>query len=321
VTAGSGGAVAGAGTGGTNESGASGQGGASSGSGGGGATAGAGAGGMLGGSGGAGGATAGSGGKAGAGGSGGGGSKSAGCGASTWPKSGRYMIDSSGTREYVLDVPSNYDTNRAYRLIFAWHWRGGNANNVVSGAGDASRGPYYGLRALSNGGAIFVSPEGLVDSGVSGWANPGGRDIRFLQAMIARFNTQLCIDQDRIFSTGFSYGGMMSIAVGCAGLARAIAPMAGAAYSGCDAGTRPVAFWGSHAPGDSVVPIANGRSARDTFVNRNGCGTQTMPATPSGCVSYQGCDAGYPVTWCEFTGDHYTPDFAPQQVWSFFSQF
>jgi poly(3-hydroxybutyrate) depolymerase len=34
--------------------------------------------------------------------------------------------------------------------------------------------------------------------------------------MLERFEGELCIDQSRMFSTGWSYGGMMSLAVGCA---------------------------------------------------------------------------------------------------------
>jgi poly(3-hydroxybutyrate) depolymerase len=228
------------------------------------------------------------------------------------------------TREYVLEIPDDYDPNHAYRLILGWHWRGGNANNVVNGAGNASRGPFYGLQERAAGSAIFVAPEGLVDNGVSGWANPGGRDIEFLEAMLDRFNAELCIDPDRIFSTGFSYGGMMSNAVGCAlgGVFRAIAPMAGSLWSGCEDGSAPVAFWGSHAdPLDRVVSPNAGRDARDVFLERNGCSDQTTPTDPSPCVTYQGCQVGYPVTWCEFPGDHFTPDFAPEAVWSFFAQF
>jgi polyhydroxybutyrate depolymerase len=257
-------------------------------------------------------------------GAGGGGSKSAGCGKAA-PMEGRRTITSGGmNREYVLALPNNYDPNRAYRLIFTWHWRGGNANDVVNSS--VSLGPYYGLESRSGGSAIFVSPEGLVDSGVSGWANPQGRDIQFLRDMLTYFNANLCIDQQRIFSTGFSYGGMMSIAVGCAlgGTFRAIAPFSGAAYSGCEAGTNPVAFWGAHGTAggaDGVVPIANGRSARDEFLERNGCGTTTMAVSPSPCVTYQGCRAGYPVTWCEFNGAHTTWAPESQAVWDFFAQF
>ena len=129
---------------------------------------------------------------------------SSGCGASTWPDSDRYTIDVSGSsREYILAMPDNYDPNQPYRLIFGWHWRGGQASDVAGNG--VSGGPYYGLQSRANGTAIFVSPEGIDN----GWANTGGRDIEFLQAMLDRFNSELCIDQERIFSTGFSYGGMM----------------------------------------------------------------------------------------------------------------
>ncbi|KYF94963.1 Ricin and poly(3-hydroxybutyrate) depolymerase fusion [Sorangium cellulosum] len=259
-------------------------------------------------------------GEAGAGGSGSGGSggetQSAGCGSATAPASGRFSIDVGGTtREYILAVPDGYDANRAYRLIFAWHPRGGSAEQVATGFG----GGYYGLQSRAAGSAIFVSPEGIDQ----GWANSGGRDIAFLRAMLDRLRGELCIDESRIFSTGFSYGGMMSYAIGCAmgDVFRAIAPMSGALYSGCDDGDHPVAMWGAHGDADNVVPLDNGRTARDVFLERNGCGSQTTPVDPSPCVSYEGCDAGYPVVWCEFSGGHAMPSNSGESIWRFFSQF
>lgn len=47
---------------------------------------------------------------------------------------------------------------------------------------------------------------------------------------------------------GFGFGGMMSNAVGCA-LAdtfRAVAPMSGSLWCGCESGTHPIAAWGAH---------------------------------------------------------------------------
>jgi poly(3-hydroxybutyrate) depolymerase len=220
-------------------------------------------------------------------------------------------------REYILDVPEDYDPTRPYRLIFGWHWRGGQATDVSGGA--IGGGPYYGLKSRSEGSTIFVSPEGIDN----GWANTGGRDIDFLNAMLERLDGELCIDKARVFSTGFSFGGMMSIAVGCAkgGVFRAIAPMSGAPYSGCVDGDQPVAFLGIHGNADDVVPLSNGEQGRDEFVARNHCDAQTMPTQPSGCVAYQGCDPGYPVTWCEFSGGHSPPNFSSDAVWDFFSQF
>jgi poly(3-hydroxybutyrate) depolymerase len=232
------------------------------------------------------------------------------------PESGRFSIDVNGAmREYILAVPDDYDSSRPYRLIFTWHPLGGSAEQVATGFG----GGYYGLESRAQGSAIFVSPEGIDE----GWANTGGRDIAFLRAMLERFRAELCIDETRIFSTGFSYGGMMSYAVGCAmgDVFRAIAPMSGALYSGCEDGDHPIAMWGSHGDMDNVVPLSNGQSARDEFIARNHCTQTTTPTEPSPCVSYEGCDAGYPLVWCEFSGGHALPSNSGQSIWTFFSQF
>jgi len=250
----------------------------------------------------------------------GGGAPTTGCGTSTSLQSGRASIDVSGTaREYILALPSGYDANHPYRLIFGFHWSGGVANDVATGT--IIGGPYYGLQSRSAGSAIFVAPEGLN----KGWANTGGGDIAFVKAMLAYFEANLCIDQSRIFSTGFSYGGMMSDEIGTemGDVFRAIAPMSDACYSGgCKASNNhPIAVWMAHGDNDMTVPLADGMTALNKFLTKNGCGTQTTPVNPSPCVQYQGCMAGYPVTWCEFSGGHMPWSPAPDALWVFFSQF
>jgi poly(3-hydroxybutyrate) depolymerase len=237
---------------------------------------------------------------------------STGCGSTAAVESGRLTIDVAGaTREYILELPEDYDASRPYRLIFAWHWRGGTAADVANG--------FYGLQQRSEGSAIFVSAEGID----AGWANPGGSDIAFLDAMLARLQSDLCIDESRIFSTGWSYGGMMSLAIGCArgDVFRAIAPMSGALYSGCADSDAPVAFLGFHGDDDDVVPIANGVTARDVFVERNGCQPEAPAVEADGCLRFEGCAAGAPVTWCEFDGGHTPAPGSEQAIWDFFSQF
>jgi poly(3-hydroxybutyrate) depolymerase len=243
--------------------------------------------------------------------------RSAGCGASGGAlASGRFSVDVAGTtREYILALPDDYDPSRSYPLIFAWHPAGGSAQQVATGFG----GGYYGLSRLANGSAIFVSAEGIDQ----GWANTGGRDITFLKAMLDRFESELCIDESRIFSTGFSYGGMMSYAIACAmgDVFRAIAPMSGALYSGCVDGDSPVAVLAFHGDVDTVVPIANGERARDEIAQRNHCQAETAPVPSSSCLSFQGCDQGFPVVWCEFSGGHMPAPGSAQAIWDFFSQF
>jgi polyhydroxybutyrate depolymerase len=268
-----------------------------------------------------------------AGGSGGSGGsvQSSGCGKAAALMSGKASIDVAGMmREYILAVPDNYDQNKAYKLIFGWHPWGGSAQQVASGR-------YYSLESEAKGEAIFVAPEGLEFGGSGlGWGNTDGQDSDFLGAMLERFRAGLCIDENRIFSTGFSFGGMMSFAAGCSSTAmmRAIAPMAGnIMVSGCEDGTRPVAVMGFHGTHDGVVDISGGQAGRDVFIERNGCTTETMPAQPSwcdgladnflpcSCLAYQGCMAGYPVTWCEYNADHMPAPSSGKTLWSFFSQF
>jgi polyhydroxybutyrate depolymerase len=237
---------------------------------------------------------------------------SPGCGSSAAVESGRFTIDVAGAaREYIIEIPEGYDANRPHRLIFAWHWRGGTAEQVADG--------FYGLQERAEGSAILVSAEGID----AGWANPGGRDIAFLDAMLARFEGELCVDESRIFSTGWSYGGMMSLAIGCArgDVFRAIAPMSGALYSGCVDGDAPVAFLGFHGDDDDVVPIGDGVTARDEFVERNGCQPEAAAVEADGCLRFEGCAAGAPVTWCEFDGGHTPAPGSEQAIWDFFSQF
>jgi polyhydroxybutyrate depolymerase len=255
---------------------------------------------------------------------------STGCGQAA-PAGGSATIDVGGTmREYILAVPENYDPATPYKLIFAWHPWGGSAQQV---AGNGPSG-YYGLLGASEGQAILVSPEGLPFGGDSlGWGNENGQDIAFLEAMMERFDSELCFDHNRVFSTGFSFGGMMSNAVACSGLARAVAPMAGnSMVAGCADGSTPVAYMGFHGVDDSVVDLEGGQAARDVFIERNGCGA-AQPSdsnwcelaggnySPCECTTYEGCTEGYPVTWCEFKGDHMVAPSSAQTIWDFFAQF
>jgi polyhydroxybutyrate depolymerase len=266
----------------------------------------------------------GSGGGAGSGNGGGAGTApGAGCGVAAGVMTGRASISVGGTmREYILRIPEDYDTNRPYKLIFGFHARGGNATQVAGSGND----DYYGLYDRSAGSAIFVSPEGID----AGWRNTDDRDVDLVKALIARFDAALCIDHQRIFSVGFSFGGMMSDAVGCAmaDVFRAIAPMAGAIqtpehlYSECNQPNMdPIAVWMAHGTSDTVVPIEDGKVALELFLARAGCDAGTMPVAPSPCVAYEGCLPGHPIHFCEWNGGHGVPSFAADAIWDFFDQF
>ncbi len=273
-----------------------------------------------------GGATTGGGGVAaggGGGGGGGGGSPSQGspgCGSASPLKSGNFTETIDGTmRKYVLDVPGDYDPSKKYRLIFVWHPLGGSASQVVSGG-------YNGLKSRSEGSAIFVAADGLTggngEASGPGWWNANNGDMKLLTAILAKLNANLCVDTQRIFSTGFSFGGMMSYSVGYEfDVFRAIAPCSGdlQVIPHKETNTAPLPIMAFHGDKDDFVTTARGRAARDKYLARNKCGAETKPASPSPCVEYQGCSA--PTFWCEFSGGHNTWSEQPQAIWKFFSQF
>jgi poly(3-hydroxybutyrate) depolymerase len=259
---------------------------------------------------------------------------SAGCGKTNTLKEGNHTLTVNGTeRWYLLKLPANYDNKHPYRLIFTLHAAGGNSSMVADGVGGYL--PWYGLPDLvkDDVGAIYVNPNGLN----RGWANTGGADAALMKSIIDAAKADLCVDENLVFSVGFSYGASMSYALACA-LAkdfRAVGVQSGGNMSGCATGEarEPVAFYGQHGvDGDLSLPGA--RKIRDQFVKLNGCTPQAdnPPAKGSGThtkTEYKGCREGFPVTWIEYDGGH-TPrptdkgaakTFAADETWAFFSQF
>lgn len=321
-----------AGSGGAGMGGRSGTGGSPTGSGGRG-TAGSGgnsSGGTAGTSGGAGGASGGtSGGTAGNG--GGAAMKSAGCGKTRALQNGTINITFSGTmRKYILRVPDNYDNNNPYRLLFAFAESGASAMAVANNN-------YFRMATLDTGKTtIFVAPDAA--NGMGSWSKS---DVELTDAILAQVEADLCIDKTRIFATGFSFGGAMSLALGCqrADVFRGIAFFSGADLTGSCTGTltKPIAYYASQASGDSSGDPAptSGRVKQAQFATVNGCTAEPMATTfpasgqPHKCTIYKGCSAGHPTVYCVFNGDHgweprdpgQSTSWNPPEAWKFITQF
>ncbi|GGS06223.1 hypothetical protein GCM10010269_51550 [Streptomyces humidus] len=262
----------------------------------------------------------------------------AGCGKAPGLASGTHTLQVNGkSRSYILKVPDNYDRNHAYRLVFGFHWLGGTSTDVATGRTvENGAWAYYGLQRLANNSTVFVAPQGLNN----GWANSGGEDVAFTDAMISQVEGALCVDTTRLFSVGFSYGAAMSYALACtrATVFRAVAVQSGGQLSGCSGGSQPIAYLGIHGIRDNVLGISGGRGLRDRFVRNNGCAAQNPPEPAQGSrthriTTYSGCSAGHPVEWAAFDeghiaapqdgagGDSGSRTWAPAEVWKFFTQF
>ncbi|MFJ9742340.1 alpha/beta hydrolase family esterase [Streptomyces sp. NPDC101166] len=262
----------------------------------------------------------------------------AGCGKAPGLASGTHTLQVNGkSRSYILRVPDNYDRNRAYRMVFGFHWRGGTSTDVATGR-TVQNGTwaYYGLQRLANNSAIFIAPQGLGN----GWGNAGGEDLTFVDSMVRQIDAALCVDTARRFSVGFSYGAAMTYALACSRptVFRAVAVQSGGQLSGCSGGNQPVAYLGIHGIRDGVLGVAGGRGLRDRFVRNNGCAAQNPPEPAQGSrthrvTAYSGCAAGRPVVWAAFDeghiaapqdgagGDSGSRTWVPGEIWKFFTQF
>jgi poly(3-hydroxybutyrate) depolymerase len=251
-------------------------------------------------------------------------------------------------RTYFLETPDEYDNTHPHRVVFMFHWNYGSINAIVNPP-DADRNtdrPFYGFGDLTDGKTIFVVPQGLVNQGGgAGWANPNGRDVTFTDDMLAAISSDLCIDTSRVFTTGFSYGAGMSIALACVrpDKFRAAAVYAAGFISGVQPPqcVTPVPFFHAHGVDDQILNYQTGLNVLQVFSNANGCTAATPPTPPAdghACISLEGCSV--PTRFCNFGAGqgnpfntslrgHYpvpkdpgqTTSWVPAEAWSFITQF
>jgi polyhydroxybutyrate depolymerase len=239
-----------------------------------------------------------------------------GCGTVDPPTGTQAILVGDVSRTYIVDLPDDYDPDNPHPVIFGFHGRGGSAQG-------ASGQWYLGLGQQGGKPSILVYPDGLDDGMGTGWPNSGGQDVAFFDALLAELKASYCVDENRVFSTGHSYGGMMSFTLACerASDVRAVAPVAGARWSQ-SACTGPIAALGIHGNPDDTVGYDLGLSAIGRILEANGCDeNSTASYDPTEfCTSYA-CDTGYPVVWCEHQDGHNWPNFAAATIKQFFDRF
>lgn len=252
---------------------------------------------------------------------------------------------------------SNYDPNKAYRLIYASHWIGSKAEDLVNGAvnpnGGAANWAFYGLkRVIDSAGqkAIFIAPS-------ANGATWGQSDHTLFDNLLAYAKTNLCVDTARVFAVGFSFGAMItnSLSLNHQSQLRAVATIAAANYNiYLPTNThQKIAYLGLTGMSDGTCPFINNASAKTgglfcaiTHAQDNGC---TVPSNPTKAdpgittttvgskkhvvYDFPNCAQGYPVRMITYDGAHIaaptdgqTSDdgrktWAPHEIWKFFSQF
>ena len=225
-------------------------------------------------------------------------------------------------RGYLLLRPLTMASERRYPLVLVLHGDGGTA------------GSYHGAYKFERGSgedAVLAYPDGVGSTWELERATDN-RDVAYLEALVAQVSSELPIDRERVFATGYSSGGFMANVLACQrpGLLRAISSSAGGApynqketwpngYPKCP-GQKPVAMLALHGLMDMGVTPDSGRFSAEYWAYVNGCNTDEMETTryPE-CHAFRGCPRGLDVAHCEIRGlGHWVWDRSPEITWAFF---
>jgi poly(3-hydroxybutyrate) depolymerase len=261
--------------------------------------------------------------------------KSAGCGKPAAITNGRKSITSGGRqREYIIDIPADYDPAKAYRLFYCSHGYGENMDKVVGKN-------YYGLKPLAIAAkepAVFISVQGLNNT----W---GEVDHAFFDDVATFAKNGLCIDTTRVFATGMSMGGMYSYSLSTTRQKRiraavGLAPTNFVIWLPAVKLKDPIAWMHTTGMSDGTCAWVANEAQRtgSKFIALekaadNGCTIPAnIPTWTSGnhiCYDFAGCKPGYPVKACTWNGGHddnakdpgSNVNWIPVESWKFFTQF
>jgi poly(3-hydroxybutyrate) depolymerase len=253
-----------------------------------------------------------------------------GCGTAS-PQTGTFNLtttDGSESRQYLVQVPADYSSSKSYALTFVYH--GLNGNSSVSQA--------FGLQNATGASeaSIFVFPN----SRGSGWDDShAGIDMKYFDNMLAAVKATYCIDSNRVFAAGFSWGGDFVTALS---LTRGNVLRAVAVNSATDefrnysdytshidyafqTTTHPAVRFGHAIGGDVFYGAPLFATTSTLFQHENSC-SATSTSYPSSfsqqtCKTFDNCSNQ--VIECPFDASlgHILPPNWPADTWAFFASF
>jgi len=119
-------------------------------------------------------------------------------------------------REYLIYIPSSYDSTQATPLVLSFHGGSGTAYGYMQ---------YTDMRSVADtAGFLIAYPQGSLDSeGFSHWNSmlytEGSKsvvdDVGFIQSLLNDIEDNYNIDTNRIYASGFSNGADFSFSLGC----------------------------------------------------------------------------------------------------------
>jgi poly(3-hydroxybutyrate) depolymerase len=230
-------------------------------------------------------------------------------------------------RDYYVNLPANYDMNKAYTLVFEGPGCGGGGQDV------------YPLNNNADGTIIRVGltpPPSYIGHGTN--ENQGCFDDKegddsidwvFYENLYDKLNNEICFDRNRVFSAGNSSGSWFSNELGCKYAGDPMRPVRGVmpntgglpnqAQWEPTCTTKPMAGMWIHEVGDTTNPFTGNKFAIARAMKVNGCtGAMDYDAAvaanavqnfPIGggqpddtCKLIKNCPALYPLVVCALPG-------------------
>ncbi len=193
-------------------------------------------------------------------------------------------------RSYITLVPGSYDDGERSPLVLALHGGGGDAERMCRLKG--------GVQELSEeGGFIVVCPDGIENHWNDGREIGNWRahaedvdDVGFLLSLVDTISENYSIDPDRIFVTGMSNGGKMSLRLACeaADIFAAAAPIIASMPADLDCQpSEPISILMMNGTEDPLVPWEGGQVH---FYRQELGEALSTPDTMAFWVSENGCD-------------------------------
>lgn len=214
------------------------------------------------------------------------------------------------SRTYRLFLPPGYDGHQRLPLVLDLHGSGGSSDGEARNSG---------FESIAASERFIVATLDAVDRR---WNVPveAGRadDVAYVSDVIDHVASHVCVDEARVYVTGFSGGARMTSLLGCKLGARiaAIAPVSGLRYPGpCTGRQIPVlTFHGladpqnpydGHAAGRGEEWLESVPEALAGWARLDGCKGDAMLEDPPGPLStmrYEGCADGTEVRMIRIDG-------------------
>ena len=225
----------------------------------------------------------------------------------------RWQVDGE-TRQAIVYAPAasqGDDGNEKVPLVLSFHGRGDNMQNFQ-----------HTNVHTAWPDAVVVYFQGLeTGGGLAGWQPGRGadndRDLKLVDAALASLREAYNIDDDRIYATGFSNGGMFTYLLWAErpGVFAAYAPVAGRLRPSVRP-EQPRPLFHVAGERDRQVAFSDQEAAIEIAIEVNGVGSTTTRCG-DGCTIYGAGTAAPVMTWIH-AGGHVYPRETSERIVAFF---